>query len=75
MFSHIYVSSLSNNCFGVQLARRLFHSFAEEGSEYLYVEDLQPFFSTRHEAARVYALFDKDSNGDASREEVEMACL
>ena len=61
--------------FGIQLGRRLFYSFVGKDSEYLFVEDLQPFFHTKEEAARVYALFDKDSNGDASREEVEMACL
>ncbi|KAF8161100.1 hypothetical protein B0H34DRAFT_839898 [Crassisporium funariophilum] len=57
------------------LARRLFYSFAKNGSEYLFVEDIERFFATKDEAALVFALFDKDSNGDASREEVEMACL
>lgn len=70
-----YVSSQVNDYFGIQLARRLFYSFAEKESEYLFVEDIESFFSTKEEADRAYALFDKDSNGDASREEVEIACL
>lgn len=61
--------------FGIQLSRRLFYSFAEKESEYLFVEDIESFFSTKEEADRAYALFDKDSNGDVSREEMEIACL
>ena len=64
-----------NDYFGIQLARRLFYSFAEKDSEYLFVEDIESFFSTKEEADQAYALFDKDSNGDVSREEMEMACL
>ena len=61
--------------FGMQLARRLFYSFAEKESGYLFVEDIESFFSTKEEADRAYALFDKDSNGDISREEMEISCL
>ncbi|KAL0955922.1 hypothetical protein HGRIS_002114 [Hohenbuehelia grisea] len=57
------------------LARRLFYSFTKPGAEYLFVEDISNFFETPEEADRVYALFDRDSNGDASREEMEMACM
>lgn len=59
----------------VQLARRLFYSFAEKEREFLIVEDIESLFPTKDEADRAYALFDKDSNGDVSREEMEMACL
>lgn len=41
----------------------------------MFVEDIQRFFPTPEEAEQAYALFDKDSNGDASREEVEMALM
>lgn len=61
--------------FGIQLARRFFHSFVKNDSDFLYVENIEPFFPTKEEAARVFALFDQDSNGDISREEMEMACL
>lgn len=57
------------------LARRLFYSFAQKGSEYMFVEDIERFFPTKDDALAVFALFDKDSNGDASREEMEIACL
>ncbi|KAK0461093.1 Mechanosensitive ion channel-domain-containing protein [Desarmillaria tabescens] len=57
------------------LARRLFYSFVKPGSDWLFVEDIAQFFPTPDEADQVFALFDKDSNGDASRDEVEMACL
>ncbi|KAF9049751.1 hypothetical protein BJ165DRAFT_1341961 [Panaeolus papilionaceus] len=57
------------------LARRLFYSFAKQNTDYLEVEDIERFFPDKDQAAAAFALFDKDSNGDASREEVEMACL
>ncbi|KAJ3480227.1 hypothetical protein NLI96_g8499 [Meripilus lineatus] len=57
------------------LARRLFYSFARPGSEYLIVEDMARFFPTPDDADEAFAIFDKDSNGDATRDEVEMACL
>lgn len=59
----------------IQLARRFFYSFAETDSKYLFVQDLRPLFTTKEEAARVYSLFDTDSNGDVSQEELEMACV
>ncbi|KAJ8488665.1 hypothetical protein ONZ45_g13873 [Pleurotus djamor] len=57
------------------LARRLFYSFTKKGSEYILVEDIQRYFPSREEAEKAFALFDKDSNGDATRDEVEMACM
>jgi len=57
------------------LARRFFYSFKQKGSDYLFVEDIEQFFPTKDDALAVFALFDKDSNGDASREEMEIACL
>ncbi|KAH8827980.1 Mechanosensitive ion channel-domain-containing protein [Flagelloscypha sp. PMI_526] len=56
------------------LARRIFYSFVQPGSDYLFVEDIARYFSDAETADKVYALFDRDTNGDASREEVEMAC-
>ncbi|KAF8885420.1 Mechanosensitive ion channel-domain-containing protein [Mucidula mucida] len=57
------------------LARRLFYSFVQPGSDYVFVQDIQRFFATPEEADQVFALFDKDTNGDASRDELEMACM
>ncbi|KAJ7096303.1 Mechanosensitive ion channel-domain-containing protein [Mycena epipterygia] len=57
------------------LARRLFYSFAKPNADYLLVEDIARFFPTAEEAESVFALFDQDSNGDASRDEVEMSIM
>lgn len=57
------------------LARRLFYSFAQPGAEFLHPEDIARYFPTPDEADHVFALFDKDMNGDVTRDEVEMACL
>lgn len=57
------------------LARRLFYSFAKPGADSLYVEDIARFFLSKEEAHHVFTLFDKDDNGDVTREEMEMACV
>ncbi|KDR75887.1 hypothetical protein GALMADRAFT_68503 [Galerina marginata CBS 339.88] len=57
------------------LARRLFYSFVRNKSEFLTVEDMERFFPTKEEAIQAFTLFDRDGNGDTSREEMEMACL
>ncbi|KAL0576656.1 hypothetical protein V5O48_005316 [Marasmius crinis-equi] len=57
------------------LARRLFYSFVKPGSDYMFVEDIARYFASQDEADRVFALFDRDGNGDASRDELEMACM
>lgn len=58
-----------------KLARRLFYSFSKSNNEYLLVEDIERYFPNKEEADQVFALFDKDGNGDASLDEIEMACL
>ena len=58
-----------------QLARRLFYSFVRHGSDYLIVEDIARFFPTPDDADSAFAIFDKDSNGDITRDELEMSCL
>lgn len=45
------------------------------GAEHLRVEDIERFFPTRDDADAAFAIFDKDMNGDAKRDEVEMACM
>lgn len=68
-------NSLNNSPCHVQLARRLFYSFAKPNSDYLHLEDIARYFPTAEEAEHVFALFDKEMNGDVSRDEMEMACL
>ncbi|EIN11813.1 hypothetical protein PUNSTDRAFT_61874 [Punctularia strigosozonata HHB-11173 SS5] len=57
------------------LARRLFYSFQKEGHDYLLVDDIQRFFPARDQADAAFSIFDKDNNGDVTREEMELACL
>lgn len=56
------------------LARRIFYSFAKPGAVYMLEQDIARFFPPE-QVPMVFALFDRDGNGDASREEVEMSCL
>ncbi|OSD01247.1 hypothetical protein PYCCODRAFT_1412753 [Trametes coccinea BRFM310] len=57
------------------LARRLFYSFARPGADHLRVEDIDRFFRSRDESDAAFAIFDKDMNGDVTRDEIEMACM
>ncbi|KZT41490.1 hypothetical protein SISSUDRAFT_981708 [Sistotremastrum suecicum HHB10207 ss-3] len=57
------------------LARRLFYSFVSQGSEKLVLTDIAVVFPNAEEAIAAFALFDKDENGDVTRDEVELACL
>ena len=57
------------------LARRLFYSFRQPGAEVLVLTDLAPYFQSHEIAQTAFSLFDKDGNGDVTRDEVEMACL
>ncbi|KAH9832221.1 Mechanosensitive ion channel-domain-containing protein [Rhodofomes roseus] len=57
------------------LARRLFYSFVKPGAHSLVVSDIARFFPTPEDADAAFALFDKDMNGDATRDEVEIACM
>ncbi|GAW01584.1 serine threonine protein kinase [Lentinula edodes] len=57
------------------LARRIFYSFTKPGSEYMFIENIARYFPTPDEADSVFALFDRDGNGDASMEEIEIACM
>ncbi|TFK54216.1 hypothetical protein OE88DRAFT_1624688 [Heliocybe sulcata] len=57
------------------LARRLYYSFVRPDHDYLEVRDIARFFPTQDDAMAAFALFDKDDNGDASRDEIELACM
>jgi hypothetical protein len=57
------------------LARRLFYSFRKPSTDVLVVGDIAPFFHTQEEAADAFAMFDRDLNGDATRDEMEIACM
>ncbi|KAF9820412.1 hypothetical protein IEO21_01421 [Rhodonia placenta] len=57
------------------LARRLFYSFVKPGANALTVDDIMPFFPTPEDAEAAFVLFDKDMNGDVTRDEIEIACM
>ncbi|KAF9793059.1 Mechanosensitive ion channel-domain-containing protein [Thelephora terrestris] len=57
------------------LARRLFYSFAKPGVDYLLLEDIAKYFPTAEDAEAAWNLFDKDGNGDTTRDELEMTCM
>jgi hypothetical protein len=53
----------------------LFYSFAKPGVDYLLLEDIAKYFATPEDAEAAWNLFDRDGNGDATRDEVEMTCM
>jgi len=57
------------------LARRLFYSFRKPSAEVLVIGDIARFFPHQDGAAEAFEMFDKDTNGDATRDEMELACM
>lgn len=39
------------------------------------IEDIARFYPNIEDAEVAFSLFDKDQNGDVSRDEIEMSCL
>jgi hypothetical protein len=39
------------------------------------MEDIVKYFPSQHAAHAAFALFDKDVNGDVTRDEMEAACV
>lgn len=66
------VSELLRNSNTAQvLARRLFRTYAQEGSDVLTPADLNFAFPTPEDAEAAFMVFDRDLNGDVSMEELE----
>ncbi|WRT64242.1 uncharacterized protein IL334_001173 [Kwoniella shivajii] len=57
------------------LARRLYYSFRAPGIDHLDISDIARFFPDLETAESAFAMFDKDGNGDATRDEIESAVL
>ncbi|KAI1433335.1 hypothetical protein GGR50DRAFT_696163 [Xylaria sp. CBS 124048] len=53
------------------LARRLFRTYAQDGSNVLTPADLNHAFPTPEDAEAAFLVFDRDLNGDVSLEELE----
>ncbi|SCV73450.1 BQ2448_7376 [Microbotryum intermedium] len=58
-----------------QLARRIYYSFCPSYRNSLLIEDISRCFQNREQTEKAFAVLDRDGNGDATREEIEMAVL
>jgi small-conductance mechanosensitive channel len=73
---HQVILALLSSTPGSQvLARRLYRTFAREGEETVFSDDLRPAFDNDEEADAAFSMFDKDMNGDISMEELESVCV
>ncbi|KAJ7592132.1 Mechanosensitive ion channel-domain-containing protein [Mycena floridula] len=58
------------------LADDLFSDISKKlGKKLLHVKDIERFFPNKKDAHHFFTLFDKDDNGDVTKEEMEMACV
>ena len=57
------------------LARRLFYSFRRGELDHLDLSDIARFFPDLETAENAFAIFDKDMNGDATRDEIEASVM
>ncbi|ELU42471.1 serine/threonine protein kinase [Rhizoctonia solani AG-1 IA] len=57
------------------LARRIFYSFVQPGANTLVITDIAQYFPDHEMTEIAFGMFDKDGNHDATRDEVEIACL
>ncbi|EPZ33172.1 hypothetical protein ROZALSC1DRAFT_28481 [Rozella allomycis CSF55] len=55
-----------------KLARKIFESICPTGKDSITVEDFYPYFRTEEEAKEAFLLFDKDENGDISKQEMAL---
>lgn len=73
--SSMVVTALGSTNKTKQLARRIYYSFCPNYRTGLVLADISRCFRNREETERAFAIFDRDMNGDATLEEIEMACL
>ncbi|OQE25996.1 hypothetical protein PENFLA_c007G11076 [Penicillium flavigenum] len=57
------------------LARRLHRTFARDSFDTVFPGDLKEAFDNDEEAEAAFSIFDRDMNGDISKEELEGVCV
>ncbi|CAO1613955.1 unnamed protein product [Jaminaea pallidilutea] len=77
----IVLSALESSKETRKLARRIFYSYAEKdptaigGERIITIASFHTLFPDPSTAAAAFGIFDKDSNGSLTREELEASCL
>ncbi|CAG8491946.1 8440_t:CDS:10 [Ambispora gerdemannii] len=57
------------------LGRRLFRAFCDSERNHLVFEDICGYFPSHEAAENAFFIFDKDGNGDVSKEEILIVCV
>ncbi|RXK40282.1 serine/threonine protein kinase [Tremella mesenterica] len=57
------------------LARRIFYSYRQGGADHLDISDIARYFPDLETAQAAFSIFDKDGNGDATRDEIDASVL
>ena len=71
----VVVSSLNSRKQTQALARRIWYSFCPPGKSELVVDDIIHCFPDATTAEVAFEIFDKDLNGDVTKDELEAACI
>lgn len=71
----VVVSSLNSRKQTQALARRIWYSFCPPGKSEMVVDDIIHCFPDATTAEVAFEIFDRDLNGDVTREELETACI
>ncbi|KAM0791838.1 hypothetical protein ACM66B_004096 [Microbotryomycetes sp. NB124-2] len=69
------IQALQSSKKSKHLARRIFYSFCPSYRTSLVLADVSRCFPDRETADRAFAMFDRDGNGDATLEEMELAVV
>lgn len=69
------VWSVSSSQEAKRLARAIWNALHERRRKFLIPSDFYPAFSTKEEAEAAFRVFDKDNNGDISRQEIKGTLL
>ncbi|KAN0066543.1 hypothetical protein ACQY0O_000637 [Thecaphora frezii] len=71
----VVVNALNSKKQTQALARRIWYSFVPPGKTEILMDDILHCFPDANTAEAAFEVFDKDLNGDVTKEELESACL